>query len=104
MKILKALVIFLGVVLVGGFALLIYGFATRIPHAHPESARSKQPAGAFGTVAVPVPQGETVMGMVASGGRVVLRLGGTGGDRLVVLDPSSGRVVGQFVLTPEKTR
>jgi hypothetical protein len=105
MKSLKALVIFLGALLIGGFGLLIYGFATHLPRGDgrptPAAARlaaPPKPVAPFGTVQVPVPDGAHVAQVVAVGGRLVVRL--TGDDRLVVLDPRSGRVVGEFVLTP----
>ena len=50
---------------------------------------------------VPVPVGSRIEQMVVAGGNVVLRLTGGGPERVVVLDPAQGKVVGSFALTPE---
>ncbi len=106
MKALKALVIFMSLLLAGGLALLGYGVATKLhkpaggPPRPVASPTAPQPAGTFGTVAVPLPAGMRVAGMTAAGDRVVLHLTGNGDDRLLVLDPATGAVAGTFILTP----
>lgn len=109
MRAIKGLVAFLGVLLVAGLALLGYGLYTKAPFKGTPAASSGGAAGAvavapvaeFGQLAVPVPAGYRVEQMVVAGERVVLRLGGGGPERILVLDPGQGRVSGGFVLTPE---
>ncbi|MDA8231894.1 MAG: hypothetical protein M0006_11205 [Magnetospirillum sp.] len=108
MKALKALVIFMGILVVAGMGLVGYGVVTKLPRgAGKAPAAAAPPAGgtpatpAFGAVPVPVPAGARVEQMAVAGDRVVLRVTGGGGDRLIVLDPASGRVAGSFVLAPE---
>ena len=52
-------------------------------------------------MAVPVPAGARVEQTLVVGERVVLRLAGGGGERILVLDPAAGTVTGSFVLIPE---
>jgi hypothetical protein len=103
-KAIKALVAFMGVLLLSGLGLLAYGVATKTGQ-----SGAKPVAGAvsatyrtedFGAVAVPVPAGARVEQTLVVGERVVVRISG-GGDRLIVLDPADGSVAGSFVLVPE---
>ncbi len=121
MKAIKALVIFMGLLLVAGIGLLAYGVVNKgdqqtvtaadpapaaprpsAPAAlRPSAPDAPRPSGGFGTIEVPLPPGTHVEQMAVAGERVVLRVTGGGTDRLVVLEPASGRVAGSFVLTPE---
>ncbi|OAN50518.1 hypothetical protein A6A04_18160 [Paramagnetospirillum marisnigri] len=105
MKAIKALVVFLGILLMAGLGLMGYGlFAKKAQYkgmAAPAPAASAPASADFGTVAIPVPAGSRIEQVTAAGERVVLRLSGAGPDRLLVLDPAQGRVVGGFVLAPE---
>lgn len=103
MKAIKALVAFMGVLLIAGLGLLGYGFYTKAGQSggKPRPAAAADPGDAFGTVAVPLPAGARVEQVLAAGGRVVLRVTGAGPERFVVLDPADGTVAGSFVLTPE---
>lgn len=109
MKALKSLVLFLGVLLVTGLGLLGYGLYSK---AHLKGGAAASAGAApttavaavvaeFGTVQVPVPAGARVEQMVTAGERVVLRLSGPAGERVLVLDPGQGKVAGAFALTPE---
>ncbi len=102
MKAVKALVAFLGVLLVVGLGVLIYGLSTK---AHLKgggaATASAGVVAEFGSVTVPVPVGSRIEQMVVAGGNVVLRLTGGGPERVVVLDPAQGKVVGSFALAPE---
>lgn len=101
-KAIKALVAFMGILLVAGLAVLGWGLSNTsksVGKAKPAAAVSA--VGDFGAVAVPVPAGARVEQTLVVGERVVLRLNGAGGERLLVLDPASGTVAGSFVLTPE---
>lgn len=101
-KAIKALVAFMGLLLVGGLALLGYGLmnAKNAAKSRPAVATSA-PVADFGALAVPVPAGARIEQTLVVGERVVLRLAGAGAERLLVLDPAEGKVVGSFVLTPE---
>jgi hypothetical protein len=109
MRAIKGLVAFLGVLLVAGLALLGYGLYTKAPLKGTPAAPAGGTAGPgapaamaeFGQLAVPVPAGYRIEQMLVAGDRVVLRLGGGGPERILVLDPGQGRVAGGFVLSPE---
>ncbi|NFV80296.1 hypothetical protein [Magnetospirillum aberrantis] len=100
-KAIKALVAFMGVLLVAGLAVLGWGLSnTAGKVGKPRPAATVSDASDFGAVVVPVPAGSRIEQTLVAGERVVVRLSG-GGDRLLVLDPATGRVAGSFVLTPE---
>lgn len=102
MKAIKALVAFMGVLLIAGLALLGWGLYSQAGKMATKSKpRSVAAADDFGAVAVPVPAGARIDQVLVAGDRLVLRLAGAGAERLVVLDPASGAVAGSFVLTPE---
>jgi len=107
MRALKTIVIVMGVVLVAGFGLLIFGL-TQNWHRASESA----PLGpatpvvaagslrAWGSVGLGQPPGSKVMGMTAAGNLVVLHLAlPDGNERIVVVDPARGAVTGTFGVT-----
>jgi len=104
-KAIKALVAFMGVLIVAGLGLLGYGLMTTKNGAKPRAATSAALSTVavedFGAVTVPVPAGARVEQTLVAGERVVLRLGGAGGERILVLDPAAGTVAGSFVLVPE---
>lgn len=101
MKAIKALVAFMGVLLVAGLALLGWGLYSQAGKMTTKSKRAAVTAEDFGAIAVPLPAGARIDQMVVAGDRVVLRVVGGGPERLMVLDPAAGAVAGSFVLTPE---
>lgn len=101
MKAIKALVAFMGVLLVAGLALLGWGLYSQAGKMATKSKPGGSAAADFGAVAVPLPAGARVEQVLVAGERVVLRVLGTGPDRLVVLDPAAGVVAGSFVMVPE---
>lgn len=102
MKAIKALVLFLGLLLVAGLGLLGYGlFAKKAPKAGASHISGGIVASEFGTMSVPVPAGSRIEQITSAGERIVVRLSGPGPERLLVIDPAQGRVSGSFVLTPE---
>ena len=103
MKAIKALVAFMGILLIAGLALLGWGLYSQ---AGKLATKGKRPVVVstqdFGAIAVPVPPGTRIEQTLVAAERVVLRLkDSVGGERLVVLDPANGSVAGSFVLTPE---
>jgi len=90
MQALKALVIFMGVLIFLGSALLVYGLFSRMS--------KTQSAIGFDTVALPLPAGCVLAEARADGERLIVRSDGPverGCQKVVVIDLASGRVVGR---------
>jgi hypothetical protein len=121
MQALKGLVVGLGILIVVGFVLLIYGFYANLTkpgfkvvatkgdeasaHAGGSSAPGARPAPrgteGFGETRIGLPDGCTVVEMRPDGDRLYLRTGPAGlCERILVVDPDSGRVLGTFVVKP----
>ncbi len=86
---LKALVVFMGILIVAGLGLLVYGAVGRLPA--PQS-------GGFGNAAVTLPPGCTVAAAQIDAGVLVLRADGPperGCQQVILLDPDSGRELGR---------
>jgi hypothetical protein len=101
----KALVLFLGVLLVGGLGLVIHAISGKLaPKTGPATLAPPvagiSPAASFGPVTVPLGRDERAGPMIAAGDRILLRITGPAGERIVVLDPQGGRVAGSFTLEP----
>ena len=98
MRALKALVIFMGVVIVLGVTVIFVTIFNRLQNG--TLSQNASPDSGFATQ-VGVPAG-SLAGITADGGRIVLRyeLSG-GGVRLVVIDSSSGRRLGVVDLVEE---
>jgi hypothetical protein len=102
MRALKVLTIVMGVMILAGTGVLIAVIAHRI--ASPISR------GAPGSVVAPVaggmpfslsldePTGTRIVGMAATQDRLAVQLQGGGSDRVVLVDPRSGAVVGRVML------
>ncbi len=94
MRSIQALVIVMGILIVGGMTLVGYQIVTTVG----EPAAAHAP---FGEVELALPPGARVLDMAAVDDRLVLRVEAGGGrQRLLVLDPSTGALVGTMVLTP----
>jgi Family of unknown function (DUF6476) len=105
MRALKVLVVVMGVMLVGGVVTLVAVILTRFAAkpAPAPSVAAAAPPGAFGHAVVEIPAGAVIAGTVAVGNRLVLQLAlEDGGQRLLVLDPGSGALLGTIELRPEK--
>lgn len=100
MKAIKTLVLSMGLLLIAGLGLLGYGLYSKAGQSGKSQPRTVTQTGAF-SVTVPVPVGSRVDQMLAVGDRLVVRLGGAAGDRLLVLDPNDGHQLGSFALQPE---
>ncbi|MGF1639867.1 MAG: hypothetical protein ACFCUO_02850 [Rhodospirillales bacterium] len=114
MHALKGLVIGLGVLIVVGFMLLIYGFYARVTD--PEfrvfaergdraAAGPEQPAATggrgFGEVRIVLPEGCTLVEMRPDGDRLYLRTGPAGlCERVLAVDSVTGEVLGTLVARP----
>ena len=111
MQAIKALVIGLGILIVAGIALLAYALYARVTD--PEfklmkaerqqaaSARATQRAEGFGQASLALPEGCGIVEMLPDGKWLYLRIGPAGAcERVVIVDPSSGRVHGSIVARP----
>jgi len=107
MKIVKASVIIMGLLIVLGMGLLVYGFATRLGKAPSEEQAVDNgplvplagPATGFGDVPVPLAAGEIVLHMQAEGARLLLRTKlADGTENIRVYDLATGEALGRFVL------
>ncbi|MBC7905667.1 MAG: hypothetical protein H7Y60_02840 [Rhodospirillaceae bacterium] len=107
MKAIKALVVFMGILLVAGLGMIGYGVATKTgkPDMVAKPVSAAPVAGAqFGEITIPVPAGARLDQTLVVGQMVVLRVTGAGTERLIVLDPADGRITGSFVLSPENPK
>ena len=103
MKALKILVIAMSLLMVAGLGLLGWGLATKtMKHGStpPASASAADSVPTFDPVSVPLPVGARVAQMSIASDRIILHVVGRDGDRIVVLDPLGGHIVGSFVLAP----
>ncbi len=116
MQVLKGLVIGMGLLIAVGMALFAYGLYQKI--ADPEftffpgetgdgasapaalAPRLSAP-GAFGTIAVPLPEGCVLARVIPEGDRLYLRIGPAGRcERVVVVDVATGSVLGTITVGP----
>ena len=97
MQALKALVISMGVLIVVGVAILVYGLTSKLD----DVAVEEEPdlTDPFGTIRVEMPAGATVQDTTLDGDRMVVRLLlPDGGARLMVFRLSDGRQIGTVEL------
>jgi hypothetical protein len=90
MRALKALTIMMGVLIVGGTAVLGVVLARRMGN--------NGPAAAPISVLLDEPAGTRIAGIAGAGDLVAVRLQGGGPDRLVLIDPHSGAATGHIGL------
>ena len=112
MQALKALVIFLGVLIVIGMGVLAYGILVKFDEwrareddeAAPTPRAVTAPAATgvwAGDVKVAVPTGARVAETVVADGRLILRLSlADGGQRYLIFDLATGRRIGAIELQP----
>ncbi|MEO3428915.1 hypothetical protein AAFN88_08675 [Pelagibius sp. CAU 1746] len=126
MQALKALVIFMGILIMAGMALLVYGLVTRTGDGAGEGAgetatgaaavgamtgAGRGGAGApitpFGALDLVVPDGCSLAGSELAGDRLVVRFTGQaerGCQQLVIVDLASGRELGRVKAVPVGAR
>jgi hypothetical protein len=111
MQAIKALVIGLGILIVAGIALLAYAFYARVTdpefkvmkaeRQQASAARASQRSEGFGQASLSLPEGCSVVEMQPDGKWLYLRIGPAGPcERVVIVDPLSGRVQGSLVARP----
>lgn len=109
MKAIKALVIGMGILIVVGLGVLVWGLLrsgkelgqtapVQVPLAGGEAAA---PGGYYATD-LALPAGARVVGMESVGGLLALHIAGKDGpDTLLMLDPRTGRLAGTVILGTE---
>lgn len=104
MRALKVLVVVMGVLLVAGSAVLVATIMSRLtqrpaPPAPTASAATRPLP--FGEATVTLPPGAKLVGMQATGNRLVLQVERSDGKQeLLVLDPDTGTMLGRIELRP----
>ena len=99
MRALKILVVVMGVMLVVGFAALIFAIAGRVSHRRPEAAANHPLA----TIPIEIPRDARVEAMTAVSDRLILDLVLPDGHReLVLIDLATGARLGTIELRPQK--
>ena len=97
MQALKGFVVFMGLLIVAGLALVVYALVTRV-------SDGKGPLGGFDATTVPLPAGCTLAEARIEAGRLILRAEGPaerGCQQVILLDPESGKVLGRVTVAPE---
>ena len=104
MQALKALVIFMGILIMAGMALLVYGLVTRTGGGEEAGEGAAPPATPFGALDLAVPAGCTIAGAELSGERLVVRLDGLaerGCQQVVIVDLAGGQELGRVKAVPD---
>jgi len=102
MRALKTIVITLGALVIGAFGLLVYGLSQnwhRLSSPPQATTGAKAAAATWGHVGLGQPADSRIQSVTAAGNLIVLQVVSGGDERLVVLDPASGAVVGTFGVT-----
>ena len=86
------LVITLGVILVGGFAVVVGTIIKRV--GDPESKVPDRPG--FGQTQIQLPAGGEIDDIIAVDGRIIVRVRDSGGTMLILLDPIRGEEFGRI--------
>jgi len=105
MQAIKALVIGMGVLIVVGIAVLVYGLTTRFDAAKGPAPRGDAAPGpaAFGTIRAALPAGATVANIQMQDGSVMVHLTmPDGGAQVMVFRLSDGRQTGTIELQPQR--
>jgi hypothetical protein len=101
MKSIKALVIFMGLLIVAGLGLLVYGLANGISDLPGTGAGP----GGFDAASVALPAGCVLAEARLDEGRLVLRVDGPPSypkcQQVILLDPDSGAELGRIHITPQ---
>ena len=101
-KALKIAVIVMGLLLVGGFALVLGAIVYQASRLGQAAPAARNPAVSDqGVAEVTVPQGANVTAMDLDGGRLALHLTGNAGPEVMLIDVGSGRVLARIKLKPE---
>lgn len=100
MRALKTTVVVLGALIVVAFGLLVYGLSQnwqRVNAPAPATATAVKP-GPWGRVGLGQPPDSRIQSVTPAGNLVVVQIVSGSDERLLVLDPASGAVVGTFAV------
>ena len=102
MQVLKALVIIMGILIMAGMGLLVYGLITRVSWndaaAHADTAPVSSSV-SFGVVASSLPTGASVVSVAVDRGRAVVHVRlPDGGAEIRFFDPMTGATMGSIQL------
>lgn len=98
MKLLVALVIIMGVLIVAGIVVIVVTIANRMGGGETAASRA---APEFATAELPVPAGCQVMETTTADDRLILRLGsGERCNQVLIVDMTTGRLLGTLRLVP----
>jgi hypothetical protein len=105
MQAVKLLVVGLGVMILAGVGLLVYGITQKAANPDYKMFRTGGGSGergiAFGETRVPLPEGCAVAEMISDGTRLYLRVGPAGAcERILILEAATGRLLGSVWLRP----
>jgi hypothetical protein len=93
LRALKIVTIMMGVLIVIGTTVVVVTIAKRTM-----SGSAKPPEKPFAAI-LDQPAGTAIMGITSVRDRLAVQLHGGGADRVILIDPASGTVVGQVSLT-----
>lgn len=105
-SILKFIVIFLGILLVLGLAVVIGAIVYRLGNSEPPEAGPLGPAAIagpeiaklLGQIELSLPEGSEITGHDLDGARLAIRLQGAAGAEIWIVDLTSGKVVSRVTL------
>ncbi len=101
LRVLKAVVILLGVAILAAVAAIVVTIIQRAGQVVVDSEPASTAPAAFGDQRVAIPAGAQVVGTTASDDRLVVRVRlGDGSEQLIVFDLNSGQRLGAFHLEP----
>jgi len=102
-RILKIAVIVMGILLVGGFALVLATIVYQASQLGQGSAASPPPAAmAVTQTEFVVPEGATVVSVALDGDRLALHLNSSTGPEIAVIDLTTGKVLSRLKLKADK--
>jgi hypothetical protein len=97
---LKVLVVVMGVLIAAGMAVVGYTIVKRASApAGPQTAQTSAP---WGPLELSLPTGARILRTTTDGGRLVVELGlDRGGERVLIVDLASGKLIGTLDLKPQ---
>ena len=103
-RILKVVVIVMGLLLVAGFAFVVAAIvyqATRMGESEPAGPPTQVMASQLGELGLPVPSGTRIEGVTLDGKRMAVHLVGPNGAEIAVIDVDKGRMIARIRLEPK---
>ena len=100
MQSIKILVIFMGLLILAGLGLLVYGVVNQVSEvAGPGGPVAPDAPGGFDEVEIPLPAGCSVVETRVDGGRLIVRTDGPDSNapcqKIIIIDLESGEVLGR---------